>query len=188
MKLSEVIQGLAIWGDTLETQIGKSLNYKHWVSVEDLKRCFICATHHGKIYSNYEQPTPEPPIHPNCRCSIQPMQSIIAGTATIKENNGADWYLKHEGNLPDYYITKDELKSLGWTKGKIVSIYSYGKSLTRGIYKNANGHLPQKSNRVWYEADINYKSGKRNSQRILWSNDGLIFVTYDHYKTFYEIV
>ena len=37
------------------------------------------------------------------------------------------------------------------------------------------------------EADINYNKGKRNRQRILYSNDGLIFATYDHYQTFYEI-
>ena len=57
-----------------------------------------------------------------------------------------------------------------------------------GQYDNDNGHLPQREDRVWYEADINYKEGKRNTQRIVWSNDGLIFVTYDHYQTFYEIV
>ena len=38
------------------------------------------------------------------------------------------------------------------------------------------------------EADINYVNGKRNSQRVVWSNDGLIFVTFNHYKTFFEIV
>ena len=38
------------------------------------------------------------------------------------------------------------------------------------------------------EADINYKRGKRNSERIVFSNDGLVFVTYDHYETFYEII
>ena len=48
--------------------------------------------------------------------------------------------------------------------------------------------MPHKDGRVWYEADINYKTGKRNTQRIVWSNDGLIFVPYDHYDTFYEIV
>lgn len=56
------------------------------------------------------------------------------------------------------------------------------------IYKNKDKHLPDAAGRVWYEADINYKTGPRNSQRILWSNDGLVFVTYDHYLTFYEIV
>ena len=41
---------------------------------------------------------------------------------------------------------------------------------------------------IWYEADINYSDGYRALHRILYSNDGLIFVTYDHYKTFVEIV
>ena len=48
----------------------------------------------------------------------------------------------------------------------------------------------KKSNKwkMWYEADINYTTGKRNSEKIVYSNDGLIFVTYNHYKTFIEIV
>ena len=60
--------------------------------------------------------------------------------------------------------------------------------ITRGQYYNDDGHLPSASGRIWYEADINYKTGRRNDQRIIWSNDGLIFVTYDHYETFYEII
>ena len=55
-------------------------------------------------------------------------------------------------------------------------------------YQNRNGHLPSRTGRQWYEADINYTRGKRNSHRVVWSNDGLIFVTYDHYQTFVEIV
>ena len=57
-----------------------------------------------------------------------------------------------------------------------------------GEYKNYNGHLPVAEGRIWQEADINYTDGKRNDCRILWSNDGLIFVTYDHYLTFIEII
>ncbi len=53
---------------------------------------------------------------------------------------------------------------------------------------NSNKHLPTAYGRIWYEADINYVSGKRNRERIVWSNDGLIFVTYDHYRTFIEII
>ena len=56
------------------------------------------------------------------------------------------------------------------------------------VFANSASKLPSTPGRVWYEADINYKKGKRNKQRIVWSNDGLIFVTYDHYETFYEIV
>lgn len=59
---------------------------------------------------------------------------------------------------------------------------------TEGIYENSNKHLPDAPKRVWYEADINYTPGRRNKHRIVWSNDGLIFVTYDHYYTFLEII
>ena len=55
------------------------------------------------------------------------------------------------------------------------------------VYKNREGKLPHANGRIWYEADINYTSGHRGTERILYSNDGLVFVTYDHYRTFYEI-
>ena len=55
------------------------------------------------------------------------------------------------------------------------------------VYKNIDGRLPSSNGRIWYEADINYTGGARNSSRIIYSNDGLIFVTYDHYLTFNEI-
>lgn len=57
-----------------------------------------------------------------------------------------------------------------------------------GIYRNDNGHLPTKPGRIWYEADINYISGKRNAHRVVWSNDGLVFVTFDHYGTFVDVI
>ena len=63
-----------------------------------------------------------------------------------------------------------------------------GMMIGGDIYKNRNGHLPQADGRVWYEADINYTNGYRNRHRILFSNDGLIFVTYDHYETFWEVI
>ena len=116
------------------------------------------------------------------------MKSIKAGTATINGIDGADWSLKYNVKLPEYYIDQKELGNIGWKSGNKVSKFAENKMFSGGVYKNNNGHLPQKAGRVWYEADINYKSGKRNSQRIVWSNDGLIFVTYDHYETFYEII
>ena len=57
-----------------------------------------------------------------------------------------------------------------------------------GIFKNKEGRLPDAPGRIWYEADLNYYSGKRNNHRLLWSNDGLFFVTYDHYESFMEVV
>jgi hypothetical protein len=62
-----------------------------------------------------------------------------------------------------------------------------GKIIGGDVYKNNEGKLPQTNSRIWYEADINYTSGYRGTDRIFYSNDGLIFVSYDHGTTFYEI-
>ena len=47
--------------------------------------------------------------------------------------------------------------------------------------------MPPAPNRMWYEADFDYASGERDGNRVFYSNDGLIFVSYDHGKTFYEL-
>ena len=101
--------------------------------------------------------------------------------------NGADYWLVHYGKLPDYYASKEELIALGWKGKKSIATIAPGKMYFEGIYNNEDGHLPSAPGRIWYEADINYYEDRRNQRRILFSNDGLIFVTYDHYQTFYEI-
>ena len=127
-------------------------------------------------------------LHYHCRCVIIPIDAVEAGNATAYGKGGADWWLKHYGVLPQHYISEEELMLLGWKRGDKPSKFTSGKMLFSGVYENSDGHLPQKPGRIWYEADINYTPGRRNLHRILWSNDGLIFVTYDHYETFYEIV
>ena len=116
------------------------------------------------------------------------MEAIEAGNATNNDTNGADYWLKHFGELPDYYISPEQLEALGWKTGDRPSKYIQGKMLGGSIYQNRDKRLPNKIGRIWREADINYTHGRRNFHRILWSNDGLIFVTYDHYHTFYEII
>ena len=56
--------------------------------------------------------------------------------------------------------------------------------LAKGVYQNRSGHLPFAPGRTWYEADINYSWGYRGAERILFSNDGLIYYTGDHYESF----
>ncbi len=166
----------------------QSRNYKKWISTQDFKTCANCVSMDGKIYGIYEAVTPRPPLHLHCRCVISQMRSITAGEATKNGKNGADWWLKHKGKLPDYYITSEELGKLGWNYGQRPSQFISGKMLAEGIYNNDDGHLPQSLGRIWHTADINYSPGRRNKHRIVYSNDGLIFVTYDHYRTFYEII
>ena len=171
----------------MEREISLSKRWKNWLSLEDEKRCHKCEKLHGKIYAITEKPIPKPPLHLWCRCKIAPMRALSAGTATNKGVAGADWFLKYYGKLPEYYIEREKAESLGWekSKGNLAEI-APGCMITRA-YNNNNGHLPIKAGRVWQEADINYISGRRNSERILFSDDGLIFVTYDHYKTFIEV-
>ena len=167
----------------------KSNQYKHWVAILDLKTCPTCRSSHGKIYLVSEIIFPAPPIHPRCRCIIDWMIALLAGTATKNGYAGADWYLKVLGKLPDYYISYFDALNSGWNpKAGDLAVHCPNKMICSGIYHNKNGHLPSAPGRVWYEADINYTFGFRGSDRILFSNDGLIFVTYDHYKSFQVIV
>lgn len=174
--------------DSYEPLKIESVNYKNWRAILDLRICTDCRSRHGKIYSIEEIPDVYPPLHPNCRCEIKPMESIFAGEATKSGDAGADFWLKYFGKLPNYYVTEEEAYNNGWKRGKSPANFIPGKMLTMGTYNNSNGHLPQADGRIWYEADVNYYEGKRNGHRVLWSNDGLIFATYDHYATFYEII
>lgn len=94
-------------------------------------------------------------------------------------------YLYVFRELPANYLTKNEAYDLGWVSSK-GNLWSIGNGLVIGGDKfgNREGRLPDARGRQWYEADVNYEGGYRGSERILFSNDGLIYVTFDHYETF----
>lgn len=106
----------------------------------------------------------------------------------INTFDGVADYLQTYHKLPDNYITKSEAQALGWvaSKGNLADV-APGKSIGGDIFSNREGKLPAKSGRTWREADINYTSGFRNSDRILYSSDWLIYKTTDHYKTFIKM-
>lgn len=154
--------------------------------------CADCAGNHGKIFDiSILNGLAGRPVgrHLFGQCIYVPMRTKPVGTATNQGKNGADFYLHHYNKLPDYYINKKDARKSGWIskKGNLYKVLP-GKMIGGDIYDNDDLKLPYTPGRIWCEADINYTSGKRNRQRVVYSNDGLLFVTYDHFQTFYEII
>ena len=168
---------------------GDSVNYANWMSMLSFTTCQYCVEQHGRIVEiTVMQRNAAVEAHPRCQCIYVPMRTVTVGMATDWGEEGADSYLFYLGHLPEYYIDKETARQAGWqSKKKTLSAACPGKMLGGDVFANDASKLPSAPGRVWYEADINYSGGKRNRQRILYSNDGLLFVTYDHYQTFYEI-
>ncbi|MBR2944287.1 MAG: phage head morphogenesis protein [Clostridia bacterium] len=171
---------------------GNSIKWANWMSELSLHTCQKCIDNHGKIVEASSvlllRTEVAVNIHTNCRCKWVRMRTKQAGKATSAGKDGADFSLFYNRILPDCYITKKQAVEQGWiSKKRNLAKVCPNKMIGGDLYNNDEYKLPSVSGRVWYEADINYNGGFRNRQRIIYSNDGLIFVTYDHYQTFYEI-
>lgn len=120
----------------------------------------------------------------------EPEESLEAsvtedGEYTSKEEVAE--YIHLFGHLPSNFITKKEAKALGWEGGDSLGKLAPGKSIGGDRFGNYEGQLPDEKGRKYTECDIDYKGKKRNAKRIVFSNDGLIFYTDDHYKTFEQL-
>ena len=108
----------------------------------------------------------------------------LSGEAITAPQAIADYIFQH-GELPDNFITKKEAEALGWDSSRnYVSDVAPSKSIGGDRFGNYEGLLPDKSGRKWTEADANYTSGPRGAERIVFSNDGLVYYTDDHYESF----
>ena len=97
-------------------------------------------------------------------------------------------YIHEFGHLPSNYVSKTKARKAGWdsSEGNLWSVLP-GKSIGGSVFYNDEGALPDKKGRRWTECDIDYNGSYRNAKRIVFSNDGLIFYTDDHYKTFEQL-
>ena len=84
-------------------------------------------------------------------------------------------------------ITKKEAENMGWGSGVTLDEAAPGMSIGGSRFGNREGLLPEKKGRTYYECDIDYVRGGRNAKRIVYSNDGLIFYTDDHYNSFEQL-
>ena len=121
-------------------------------------------------------------VEANVRANSQKISISKSQAYTDKQHVAA--YINEFAKLPHNYITKGEAKKLGWQSKGTLDQVAPGKSIGGDRFGNYEGLLPKEKNRNWKECDIDYVRGKRNAKRILYSNDGLIYYTEDHYKSF----
>ena len=104
------------------------------------------------------------------------------GWYTTKEDVAL--YIYTYGRLPDNFMTKKEARNLGWEGG---GLDPYAKDMCIGgdRFGNYEGILPDAQGRTWTECDIDtMNASSRGAKRIVFSNDGLIYYTEDHYESF----
>ncbi|ROI00909.1 ribonuclease domain-containing protein [Chryseobacterium daecheongense] len=92
-------------------------------------------------------------------------------------------YVKQNHKLPDYYITKNEARRQGWnpSQGNLCEILP-GRAIGGDKFSNREGNLPKGER--YFEADVNYNCGNRNADRIVFTEDGDVYLTKNHYKSF----
>ena len=139
-------------------------------------------------------PTPKPTKTPKPKPTPTPKPTKTprptATPAAIDENGVYDdrdsvaLYLHVYGHLPSNYMTKREAEAEGWTGGALSS-YLPGKCIGGDRFGNYEKLLPTKKGRTYYECDIGTMGrSSRGAKRIIYSNDGLIYYTDDHYDSF----
>jgi len=94
-------------------------------------------------------------------------------------------YLHLYRELPPNYITKSDAQDRGWdsSKGNLRDA-APGCSIGGDTFGNREGLLPEGK---YHECDVNYTGGYRGGERIVWSADGAIYYTDDHYESFTQL-
>lgn len=124
----------------------------------------------------------------------EPHEEVTLEVADLPDENGSyddrdgvALYIYTYGKLPPNYITKAEAGALGWSGGSLEQ-YAPGKCIGGSKFGNYEGLLPTADGRQYYECDID-TLGKdtRGAKRIVYSNDGLIYYTDDHYESFEQL-
>jgi len=108
----------------------------------------------------------------------------IAEDGSYNSMEDVSLYLHTYDHLPDNYITKQEARDLGWSGGSVEK-YAPGCAIGGDRFGNREGLLPSEKGRTYYECDIDtIGETSRGAKRIIFSSDGLIYYTEDHYESF----
>ena len=131
--------------------------------------------------------TPAPTNTPTPEPTKSPLELVEEdGVYSTPELVAAYIHTFHK--LPSNFITKNEASKLGWNS-KEGNLWDVTDEMSIGGDKfgNYEGLLPKAKGRQWYECDVNYYGGYRGAERILYSNDSLIYYTDDHYESFTQL-
>lgn len=128
--------------------------------------------------------TPEAPAENTASPAVTP--TPVPEGPIIDPQSIADYLFAH-GELPENFITKKEARALGWDSGLDLNKIAPGKSIGGDYFGNYEGKLPVEKGLTYHEADCYYTRGKRNAYRIIYSSDGRVWYTEDHYNTFTEL-
>ena len=135
-----------------------------------------------EVITEPEEPIPEEPVQEEPAETEEPELLDEYGTYTTKEDVAL--YIHTYGRLPDNFITKKEAEKLGWPGGSLEP-YAPGMCIGGSRFGNYEKLLPEAKGRTYTECDIDtLGASKRGAKRIVFSNDGLIYYTYDHYESF----
>ncbi len=94
--------------------------------------------------------------------------------------------LHSDHRLPAGYVTKGDAKAHGWHGGGLCTLWP-GRMIGGDVFHNFAGRLPAMPGRIYREADLDATCRSRGPKRLIFSNDGLIYVTIDHYNTFLRV-
>lgn len=110
--------------------------------------------------------------------------AVIDENESYTSKDDVALYIHVYGHLPSNFITKKDAEKLGWSGGSLEP-YAPGKCIGGDRFGNYEGLLPKKTGRSYTECDIDTLGKKsRGAKRIVFSNDGLIYYTDDHYASF----
>jgi ribonuclease T1 len=95
--------------------------------------------------------------------------------------------IERTGRLPPRYVSKGQAAALGWKPGTDLCRVAPGKAIGGDSFGNRERRLPDAPGRRWREADLDFACGRRGVKRLVFSSDGLKYVTTDHYETFRQV-
>ncbi|MDO4459507.1 MAG: ribonuclease domain-containing protein [Clostridia bacterium] len=115
---------------------------------------------------------------------IESDEKLLDENGSYNSKEDVALYIHQYGKLPSNYITKKEAEKLGWSGGSVEK-YAPGKAIGGSRFGNYEEELPDKKGRTYTECDIDtIGKNSRGAKRIVFSNDGLVYYTEDHYETF----